>query len=368
MKGFLRGNCSLWDKRIRRALWVTLTALGQLTVASAVSANELEVPLRVELDGTRDCPAADDFYAEVRERTEHARRAREGELGWSTSVSVKQIGDRRLARMTIRATEGEWIERELVAPTCSDAMEALAVVLAVLVDTAIGQVQVSNDSHDNAAAPSPPRLIPLPRVATGVYIPWIDDPDFFEKRGISLGTSRFIGMATGGVELDTQLAGHATMGMGIGFEIERWNPNLLRPSFGLSLGWSTGEVANDDLRVNLQHWSLRAHLCPFDLAQGRTVSLRPCGRIDAGYIYAYREDASDPNPQDQSRRFGMVRVSPFLRLDFVVASGAHLRFDGGADLLMRRPDIVFSQSGKLQLLHSPAPIGAYGAIAIGVEF
>lgn len=345
-----------------------LVGFGGVAEANTLEVNAPEIPLRIEIDGTKDCPIADTFYDEVEERTEHARRAKEGELGWSASISVKAVGDRRLARIKLMATEGEWLERELVAPNCGDALEALAVVLAVLVDTAVGQSQSSGASPAETDGISPPPLIPLPRVATGVYIPWIDDPDFFEKRGIAISPSRFVGSFSASVELDTQLARHAALGMGVGFEIERWSPNRLRPSFGLSLGWSTAEVGGDGPRANLQRWSLRAHICPFDLLQGRHVSLRPCSRIDGGYVYAYLETAGSPNPQDESRRFGMVRLSPFLRLNVAIASGCHLRFDAGLDLLVRRPEIVFERSGRSVLIHSPAPFGAYLAMLAAVEF
>jgi hypothetical protein len=343
--------------------------LAWLLVASSVAAApEPEIPIRVEINGTSDCRTPEGFLQQVQHRTSHARRARAGELGWSASVTVKSVGDRRLARLMLMATEGEWIERELVAPNCTDALEALAVVLAVLVDTAVDQAQTSNQRKEPTRADEPETMIALPRVATGVYIPWIDDPDFFEKRGISLSPTRFIARIFGSAELDTQLANRPAFGMGLGFEIERWSPSLLRPSFGLSLGWATGDVGDGVVEAAVQRWSLRAHLCPFELLQSRVVSLRPCGRFEAGFIYARSENADLLGTTADHWRYALVRASPYLRLSMTPASGAEVWLDGGLDLLAVRHNIVVHSDGALRRLHAPPALGAYVALAIAVEY
>jgi hypothetical protein len=326
------------------------------TPAAAVT--RASVPIRAEVNGTSDCQSPDAFLAQVQDRTSHARRARAGELGWSATITVKAVGARRLARLKLMATEGEWIERELVAPDCNDALEALAVVLAVLVDTAIEQSPPSEKASAGSSSEQPARPMALPRVATGVYIPWIDDPDYFEKRGISLSATRFVARIVGSAELDTQLTNKPSFGMGLGFEIERWSPTMLRPSFGLSLGWAPGEISNNGVSAELQRWSLRGHLCPFELLQGRVLSLRPCGRIEGGFVYV------QPDGTGIVERLGMVRASPFLRLTLAPAAGAQLRLDGGLDLLALRRDIYVNGSR----VYSPPALGAYAALAVAVEY
>ncbi len=329
--------------------------------ASAEATTQPTIPLRVEINGTSDCQSPDAFLEQVESRTASARRAKAGEMGWSASVTVKAVGTRRLARLKLQAAEGEWIERELVAPDCNDALEALAVVLAVLVDTAIEQAPPADKPSHASGNDAPAKSIALPRVAAGVYIPWIDDPDYFEKRGISLTATRFVARIVGGVELDTQLAKNPSFGLSLGFEVERWSASLLRPAFGLSLGWATSDASNSHVSADLQRWSLRTHLCPFELLQGRVLSLRPCARIEAGVVYVQPET---PFAGDNVKRLGMVRASPFLRLTIAPAAGAQLRLEGGLDLLAVRNDVHVNG----YLLHSPPALGAYAAIAVAVEY
>src|SRR5512145_971394 len=203
-----------------------------LALTGQARAEQQQVPLRIELNAPSDCRSADAFYEYVSERTTRVRRAGNGELGWSVAISVKAVGNRRLARMKLQATEGEWIERELVAPDCGGALEAMAVVLAVLIDTAIDQAQAAEKISPPPAPDAVSKPIALPRVATGVFIPWIDDPEFFEKRGISLSPSRFVPSLFGSVEADTQLGTDMGFGLGFGMEIERWSASKLRPRVG----------------------------------------------------------------------------------------------------------------------------------------
>jgi hypothetical protein len=338
----------------------------------AYAASDVTVPIRAEMSGTRDCPAVDAFLSAVQGRTEFARRARGGELGWSATLTVKAVGDRRLARLTLKAAEGEWIERELVAPNCEDALEALAVVMAVLVDSAVEQskaeaARATNSSGGVAGAPyRAPKPIALPRVAAGVYIPWLDDPDYFDKRGISLSSSRFIGSVFGGIELDTQVARHAALGMSLGFDVARWHPSLLRPRFGLGIGWETADVAGNEVTARLQVWSLRAHLCPFEFVRNPGVSLAPCVRTDAGYIYT--EMASSPLWPARRGHVGMVRVAPYLRAAFQPDPGIQLWLDGGVTLGLVRREMAFEGETPSQFVHAPAAVGAYAALSVALEF
>lgn len=358
MNGRFRGTC--------------LALVGLLVAEPSLAASpHPSIPLRAEINGTNDCPSPDAFLEQVQDRTDHARHAKAGEIGWSATITVKAVGARRLARLKLMATEGEWIERELVAPNCSDALEALAVVLAVLVDTAIEQAPRSDTTDEAASDVEPPKPIALPRVATGVYIPWIDDPDYFEKRGISLSATRLIPRAVGGAEIDSQLGRSPAFGLGLGFEIERWSPSLLRPTFGLSLGWAAGEViAFNTMTVDLQRLSLRAHLCPFELLQGRVLSLRPCGWLEGGFVYVRKENV--PPGTDPVDRYNSLRASPFLRLTLAPAAGAQLRLDAGLELLALRHEGYVEDTSivpsRRERVYSPPSAGAYLALAVAVEY
>src|SRR5512142_3031517 len=99
------------------------------------------IPLRVELNGTRDCPNSDEFIETIVERTAHARRAERGEMAWSIELVVEAKGRSRLAQLIMRSTEGPWVKREVTAPNCRQALDALSLVIAILVETAAEQAE-----------------------------------------------------------------------------------------------------------------------------------------------------------------------------------------------------------------------------------
>lgn len=335
-----------------------------LAISSHAGAEQRQVPIRIELNATSDCRSADAFYEDVSERTTHVRRAGNGELGWSIAVSVKAVGNRRLARIKLQATEGEWIERELVAPDCGGALEAMAVVLAVLIDTAIEQAEAAEKVSPPSAPNEPSKPLALPRVATGVYIPWIDDPDFFEKRGISLSPSRLVPSLIGSAEADSQLGTNMAFGLGFGFEIERWSASKLRPRVGLSLGWATADLRVQNAAGAVQRWSLRAHFCPFDLFQARVLNLRPCARLDAGFAYMHLPDS---NAAPSNARSSMVRTSPYLQWVLAPRADIEVRLDCGLDLLLVRPRFAFRYEWE-PVSHVPHAVGLYAAAAVSVKY
>jgi hypothetical protein len=343
--------------------------VSSFTAISVATAEVPEVPVRVQISPSANCPSLESFVERVAERTTHVRRARNGELGWSVEVTLKAAGHRQLARMTIKATEGEWIERELLAPDCGDALEALSVVLAVLIDTAVEQNQAAAKGQPPPTPDQPAKTIALPRVTTGVYIPWIDDPDYFEKRGISLSPSRVVPSVVATTELDTQLSTRLAVGLGFGFELERWSSNSLRPRMGLSMGWASADFSEQGTRASQQRWSVRAHVCPLDLIRTGAWGLRPCARADAGVVYTRLEDTHDLAIADtRDRRRAMLRATPYLQLVFAPHSDVELRLDVGFDLLIVRHRLVLDSPVGARLTFVPQTPGAYAALGLAIKY
>lgn len=321
------------------------------------------VAVRAEVTGPASCNSSEYLLEEILRRSSRAVRAMGGEVGWTLRVDVRPQGSRFQAKLTILANEGTWLERELVAPTCNDALEALAVVVSVLVETAVEQEKTRRtvptadlgNKHEGAtgagSAGGSNRAIPLPYVAGGVWVPWLDDPDYFEKHGVEPVASRYVSSVVATVEVDRQLAPSTTIGLGLGFDVSRWHPNLFNPSYGMSMGWGANDFEFEGRRIELSRLSLRAHLCPIELLRRRTVALRPCARAEAGFVYANYQPLPDPDstreppPEVMSLRFGQLRTTPFLRLAWSPLAGAELRLDGGIDFVLYRPRYPLDRSG-----------------------
>ncbi|MGC4066192.1 MAG: hypothetical protein QM784_16425 [Polyangiaceae bacterium] len=326
-----------------------------------------DVPLRAELSGAPSCNSGDYFLGEIFRRTPRARRATGGEVGWTLRVTVEPQGSRFDAKLTILANEGNWIERELMAPTCNDALEALAVVVSVLVETAVEQIEADRTNHigsstDEAAAENASKSVPLPYVAGGVWVPWLDEPNYFERRGVTPIPARYVRAMTASVDLDGQVVSKPVVGLGIGFEISRWHPNLFNPSYGLSLGWIAGDmsanVVSTPVQTDVSRLNLRADLCPVELLRRRNIGLRPCARSDFGIIYVHYDVPPAPygHRYRHTERYRQFRTSPFLRLSYSPIAGAEVRADLGVDFRALPPRIPFGTRKKRNARTPLSPI------------
>ena len=337
------------------------------------------VPLRAELTGPKTCPTSEFFLSQIMRRTPKASRALGGEVGWTLRVSVSEQRSRHNAKLTILANEGTWLERELTAPSCDDAVEALAVVVAVLVETAAEQAKqrqaeraltAGSGNPVDAARPTD-RSVPLPHVAGGVWVPWLDDPTYFERRGIVPVTSHYVKSIVATVELDSQLTDHFALGLGLGFEVTRWHPNLLNPSYGISIGWAAGDYEAPIVRMNLSRLSLRGVLCPVELLRHRHFALRPCARGELGWVYATVEELTAPSPS-YTKRFLQARTTPFVRFSFIPIAGAEIRLDGGVDFEVYRPTYRLSveplSTGGREWTFSPPRQAPYAATGLSLDW
>jgi hypothetical protein len=271
------------------------------------------------------------------------------------------------------------MERELLAPTCNDALDALAVVVSVLVETAVEQIK--QHPHTSAAAQAaeethPPKPnVPLPYVAGGVWVPWLDDPKYFEQRGITPVATRYVRSIVVSVELDNQIVNQPRFGLGIGINVSRWHPNLFNPSYSLSLGWVAGDMNRDIASLEASRVSLRATICPVELLRQWKVGLRPCGRVDGGFVYA---NFKYENGQfsAHSKRYYQLRTSPFLRVSWSPIAGAEIHLDGGVDFELYRPEFrrrgynsaVIPNAKESVLLFKPDRQAVYAAAGVAIDW
>lgn len=314
------------------------------SVAATAEPKTIEplVAIRAEVTGPANCHTKDFFLQEILSRTPRAGLAQGGELGWTLRVVVTEEGSRYRANLSILANEGAWLERELIAPTCDDALEALSVVVSVLVETAVEQSQqhepLPSATEPNAATNDPPKqTLPLPYVAGGVWVPWLDDPNYFEQRGITPIASSYIRSFSTSVELDAQLVNGPRLGLGVGFDISRWHPTSFNPVYSLSMGWAAGDMDQGSIRATASRLSLRGTLCPVELLRKRSIGLRPCARLDGGFVYVRFRDKDDAF-QGYSKRYSQLRTTPFARFSWVPIAGAELRLDAGVDFELYRPE------------------------------
>jgi len=329
------------------------------------------IPLRVTVTGTRDCPSEGSFVEAVLERTDSARRAERGEEAWSVEVFVEPKSRARLAQLVMRSADGPWIQREVLAPNCRQALDALALVVAILVETAAEQAALLEAAQKKGQLSKQTRAVaPLPTVAAGAWVPWIDDPYYFEKRGVHpVGTEHFI-VGYFGMEADQSLIPVTVPQLRLGGEWSRWDPEVLNPAVGVYLSWTAGEVLKKQTALlGLTRFMLGVELCPVDLLTSTSLELRPCLRADAGVVESTVERANQgPDIPTRSRSATVAMLGPTLR--FAVGGGSRfsLRADLGLSTYAKRDDYWVEVDGEETLLSRPAVTNGRVGFGFAVRF
>jgi hypothetical protein len=325
------------------------------------------IPLRVELNGTRDCPSSDEFIDTVLERTAHARRAEGGVMAWSIELVVEAKGRSRLAQLIMRSTEGPWVKREVMAPNCRQALDALSLVIAILVETAAEQAQSLDDQSRRKGEP-PRSLAPLPEMAAGMWIPWIDDPHFFEKRGVQLVDVRGSFAGIFGLEVEQTLLPSPNVEYFAGLEWSRWQPDLISPSYAAMLSFGKGDIVRDGIgQAQVSRLLLRASVCPVDFIGSPSVDLRPCARLDGGLMWM------DTNGVDvgmavraKSREAFVAKGGPQIAFSIAPHPGISIRLDFGIDMMLTRTPVEVTGEEGTFTLYRPNWNNAYAGLGVGI--
>jgi hypothetical protein len=327
------------------------------------------IPLRVELSGTRDCPSSDAFVETIVERTAHARPAEKGEIAWSVELVVEAKGRSRLAQLIMRATEGPWIKREVLAPNCRQALDALSLVIAILVETAAEQAESLDDLSRRKGEP-PRALAPLPEVAAGMWIPWIDDPHFFEKRGVQLVDARGSFAGLFGLEVEQTLLPSPNVEYFAGLEWSQWQPDLINPSYAAMLSFSRGDIVQDGIgQAQVSRLLLRASVCPVDFIPSPSVDLRPCARLDGGLMWFDTSQVSGgiAIPSKSQSAF-VAKAGPNVAFSVAPHPGISIRLDFGIDMMLTRTPVQVTAAEGTFTLYRPKWNNAYAGLGVGVGF
>jgi len=327
------------------------------------------IPLRIELNGTRDCPSSDEFVETIVERTAHARRAEGGEMAWSIELVVEAKGRSRLAQLIMRSTEGPWVKREVLAPNCRQALDALSLVIAILVETAAEQAQSLDDQSRRKGEP-PRSLAPLPEMAAGMWIPWIDEPHFFEKRGVQLVDLHGSFAGIFGLEVEQTLLPSPNIEYFAGLEWSRWQPDLISPSYAAMLSFGRGDIVQDGVgQAQVTRLLLRASVCPVDFIPSPSVDLRPCARLDGGLMWIDTSGVDGSAAvRAKSQKAFVAKGGPQITFSIAPHPGINIRLDFGIDMMLARTPIEVTGDGGTFTLYRPKWNNGYAGLGVGIGF
>jgi len=141
---------------------LALVAWPLLLESSAAIAEEATEPIRLTYQASDGCPDEDGFVARVLARTGRVRPAWRGEAARSFLVTAR-AGPPASGQVTIRQEDGRESSRVLQGETCTDVVDAMALVAALAVDprarvspmTAGAAVPAPSAASSAASAPGP---------------------------------------------------------------------------------------------------------------------------------------------------------------------------------------------------------------------
>ncbi len=291
---------------------------GWLVMLAAVRAGAMETgePVSIEYRAPAGCPDAREFVWRVSARVPKARAPGPGEKRREFSATIVSAPHGATGRLLIRETDGSESIRTLEAPSCAEAADALALVVALAIDP-------------RASAELPPASVPGPSVPMPSPAPKPRAHWRFEAGIAGFVASGFAPEALWGAQASAGTRLEST---------EYWAP-VLRAGFGYVAERSFLVTGG---RVNLEWMGGVLELCPLGLHPSSAISWLLCGRGELGNLRA--SGSHTVHPRRSNRFWEAAGPGTLLRYVFVrplaVELSASLVFPWARDRFLMGPVVV----------------------------
>ena len=353
----------------------SLCALVSGLAVEAVGQPTAREPIRLAYRSEGLCPSGEQFFSEVRARTDKIRSATSGELARTLKIEVEEGPSESRGSLSISGEDGTTSSTRTVrAKTCRDVVTALALVAALAIDP------------EARTAPLAP-LAPIVTTGDAGQPPIPSLADAGTASPATLGGSPQDGgtppsraptplparssAADAGPPVEASRPSQTRISVGVGAE----GSSVLgvRPALSVSLGidWVRGSVVSPAILLRLtrsfQGTSVQTvgaanvtfsaaalEPCPFAFRLGESFALLPCGRIAFGFLEA--EGSGVTTPASALRGWG--DVGAHLRARLHLASPVDLEAHGGARFPLFRDRFFVDQNTTLY--EAPAAVGAFG--------
>lgn len=256
--------------------------------------------MSVSYTASDDCPPRSLFIGNLLARTQRLRLVEAGDTAFT--VLIERHGAASAGSLAVVTPDGAApAVREVEADTCSEVVEALALVAALTVDPDAKTAPLSeaavveaasavalDGEPESAASPEPPPVAgeeasrPSPRPDPGpAPKPEAPKPAPTPPPRRELGLEAALGAQ---VEL-----AHAPFGRpfpaGRAFaEVGAAGTAIFRPAVGASFAWGTDSVEGYFGAADLAWLAGRVELCPVDLLPAARLALRPCAAFELGLV------------------------------------------------------------------------------------
>jgi hypothetical protein len=306
------------------------------------------------------------------------RVARPDERARMFVVDIEQRGGKTAGRLVVRNPEGRQTVREIEARDCSEAVDALALVVALVVNPRAISQPATPAQPASPATPAPPGepepILPTPAAPTTPSPPAPDattsaalpptrataDVDAGANppapATLSRGASPWAfrtGLAAWGI---SAMAPEPLLGARASAEMLHVGTRWIAPSFRASLGYMThaGFVV-DGGTAHFSYAGTNLEICPLRIPRGGALVFRPCVMADVGLLFSRGADAL--NPQEVTRPW--VSIGAGGRLEWMLGRRVGIELDVACTFPVWRDRFLFGPRS----FHRVAAVG--GAVALG---
>jgi hypothetical protein len=266
---------------VLRALLLALAVLVLENSAFAADASGGE-PVRVEYTAPGDCPGQRAFETELAGHLGSATFARFGELARTLSVDIEPDPQGFRARVELVDRRGQSTQRGISAPTCEQAMKAIALVAALAARSQIEQADREREGEAPAAvgtanepgvAPPPPgAAAPSAREAPAPEQSAPATPR--EETSLSFGVSAGAAASTG---VGPRLAPGLLVALRLALTDSSEHSIVLS-----GLGYDTFRTSLDVAEVRFSVLKARLELCPIEPRLSARLLVSPCAGFELG--------------------------------------------------------------------------------------
>lgn len=313
-----------------RAGWVLVLCLAALGIPAEARAADAEA-MSLRYDAPPGCPDAASFFGEVSARTTRVRASRSGELARVLVVHIERRDESFAGHLTIEDAQTKSSPRDVTGDSCAEVVRALGLVAALAIDPSASVTERPPPPEPNEPIAPPAPSVPAgegssltAEVGAGV--------EASARSDVVVGARLFGEIEIGGVAV--RLAAMRT------FAVDRE-----AVTGSVTLAWTTGTLA----------------VCPFRIALGDDVTVRPCAELGAGILQAKGVGVRDA--QDETRPW--VDAGAHGRLSWAPARRLALEVEAGANMALLRESFRFDPN---VVAYQVPVIAAFARAGVGVLF
>ncbi len=240
-----------------------------ITLVTSSAHADAESP-PIEYEAPDACPSRDEFLSALREHTSESwSQATTSTRSFSVTIAQNERG-KFVGRFTSLEHDAPVAERRISARSCTDLMNAMAIVAALAVDA---EVRIVTAARRHRAV-----VLPSPRVVhTATLSP--EPPPMSVRIAWGGGVTSALGPVAPTFESSVELA---------------WRTGI-RPSVALEPSFAWASASTDPGSVTLVAAAMTTVVCPFHALVGAALDVAPCGSLALGFTRPQVHELAAPN-------------------------------------------------------------------------